>query len=747
MEETLIFEYIRTNNIEELQRLKLNNKDEIVIKLFRYACDLQNLMMIKYFIENIKLDIKQKQLLLLCPIIQSKNYKLIKYLLNFQSVYESDFDYMIKNYDKKIIEMVVSKLTFTNYGQFIIFKCMIVRISNNEQLFDTFKLLLEYGFNISACNENKESIIHLVCRYKDIKCLKFMIKHKADLLMIDNQGNSALSIACRNNNKEMFNYIKNQPLVNSNIKSPLLSILTITPLRIQNLHKIIKSIVKNNWIEELKWLFSFYNDKSAKVTLLSLCCMEGNIEMINYLIDFCNSSEPHKKDYFEKELVNVKGMEYPIFLSIQHTKVFKLLMKYNADINMVDEKGNTLLHKLSSIPCSLPMIKLIKKYKLYTLSVILNNKGESCLYTACKYNNIDMIMYILNHFNFLINIRTNTGYNELKPIFTSSKSDIKEYYIDPKNIIETVEGIDIVYEKNYLMEEEVLNNIESSNMLSQYNEELISYMKSGNTKKVNDLLHTMKRFYGLYPQDNIYNQLIHICITLGYKLSAKKFINKKMKYHRITKVNLDLQKEFQIREDTFKLLLSHGSNIKNIDNKGNTLLHSMFNKIEYSVDANIDIDSCVQKILDEGLNINHLNKNSENALHKLYQYINRIETDDINSYSDIIYDLIENSIDIYQKSADHKSIIDYELSLDSKLLATLINNGRELCKKNYMEMFETITINTFLHYRKKDTLLLRCFYEIISDYDLWKTYKHKLPVDFLQDMNISVKSNKKRRLN
>jgi hypothetical protein len=134
------------------------------------------------------------------------------------------------------------------------------------------------------------------------------------------------------------------------------------------------------------------------------------------------------KEYVDKQFEQLKDPNFDInkldltgrsllFLAckICDFDKIKLLVSLGCDINIVDNIG----HNCITTICSLP--KFENKFKILKFFIEVckvdpyhtTNKNESCLYFACKMNDIDIAEYLLNNYSDLIDVVT---YNDVSCI-------------------------------------------------------------------------------------------------------------------------------------------------------------------------------------------------------------------------------------------------------------------------------------------------------------------------------------------
>ncbi|CAC5412566.1 unnamed protein product [Mytilus coruscus] len=219
-------------------------------------------------------------------------------------------------------------------------------------------LLIKNRLDISKPDKNGLSPLHLACQNDLLSICDFLISNKSSVNMQDNQNRSPLHFACQDGSFSLCEFlISNKANVN------MIDYHNMSPLhfacerRLDPDINIIEVLLKNKANFKLC-------DNTGKTPLHVIC------ERCNYSI------------YNQREINNS-----PMFVMDISTKcmsIVKLLIGYGAGVNVLDNEGETPLHKACRYG-DYELVKSILSSKKPDPN-LRNNAGQTPMYLACKFS-------------------------------------------------------------------------------------------------------------------------------------------------------------------------------------------------------------------------------------------------------------------------------------------------------------------------------------------------------------------------
>ena len=249
---------------------------------------------------------------------------------------------------------------------------------------ELIKLLLKYGADKSVMSKSGQekfgSPLLTAVQSNNLKLVGLVLKNGGEeqINIKDNYGNTPLSVAIINNNKEMIK---------------LLLEYGARPDK-DNLNDSLLFSCEKNDIEVAKLLLEFGADPNIKnnfdKTPLYWACDNNNIELVKLLLEHGANPNIILKGYEENSLLHWSvTLDEP-----EDIEVAKLFIENGADVNVKNKFGVTPLYEA----CSNNNIKVAKL--LLEHGADPNNKDEygyTPLYRACRRNNTELIKLLLEH--------------------------------------------------------------------------------------------------------------------------------------------------------------------------------------------------------------------------------------------------------------------------------------------------------------------------------------------------------------
>ncbi|XP_067653208.1 putative ankyrin repeat protein RF_0381 [Haliotis asinina] len=253
---------------------------------------------------------------------------------------------------------------------------------------DVFSFLMKIGADISKEDDDGENILHVSCQGGNVDIVKYVLKHNvlyinstddkgiaplllaagygnklvfhfliergADTFTKDSTNRNVLHWACRGGSVKIVNYIITQNIVDINGSDEN----NMTPLLLAAYHGKID-------------VFGLLIEKGANTLAvnqkrrnsLHLSSAGGHVDTVKYVLKH-TSVDIDSKDY---------GEMTPVLIAVSHGKneVFHILVKNGADLSVIDEDGDNILH----LACRGGHVKIVN-YILMQNIVDINAKNS-----------------------------------------------------------------------------------------------------------------------------------------------------------------------------------------------------------------------------------------------------------------------------------------------------------------------------------------------------------------------------------
>ncbi|OUM63992.1 hypothetical protein PIROE2DRAFT_43024 [Piromyces sp. E2] len=280
---------------------------------------------------------------------------------------------------------------------------------------DIFRFLVKYLDIINKKDANGNSILYYTINEEDVNTTKYLISNGVDVNFQDKFGNSALHISIYKKNREIINTLlqnKNIILntVNRRGESPLITIIKINDYTVKDNEDIIKELIKRgsgvNFVDKSGNSPLVYAVQKRTLPIVKLLIKKG--ANVNFLIKRNNKSI----------------LMYAI--ELEEVEIVKHLIKSGADINFKNDKGISILKRVSDIGN--------KEIFEYLIKYNVNNciTGEICendiIYTVINKNRLDLVKILVTN-NLDVNIQDNDGDTALTYAVRNRTIDILKYLI------------------------------------------------------------------------------------------------------------------------------------------------------------------------------------------------------------------------------------------------------------------------------------------------------------------------------
>ncbi|XP_071105462.1 serine/threonine-protein phosphatase 6 regulatory ankyrin repeat subunit B-like [Haliotis cracherodii] len=254
--------------------------------------------------------------------------------------------------NKAIVQHIVSPSNINTRGQYGCTPVMVAAAKGHQSVFD---LLVSKQADLTLVDTKGDSLFHLACEGGNTAIVQhlvspsnintrgengwnpvmmaavqghqsvfdLLVSKQADLTLVDEHGNSVLHLACVGGNKAIVQHIVSPSNINTRAQ------YGCTP--------VMMAAVKGH-----QSVFDLLVSKQADLTLvdehgnsvLHLACHGGNKAIVQYLVSPSNINTRGENGLTPVMMAAAKG----------HQSVFDFLVSKQADLTLVDESGNSVLH-------------------------------------------------------------------------------------------------------------------------------------------------------------------------------------------------------------------------------------------------------------------------------------------------------------------------------------------------------------------------------------------------------------------
>ncbi|XP_046333914.2 serine/threonine-protein phosphatase 6 regulatory ankyrin repeat subunit A-like [Haliotis rufescens] len=356
--------------------------------------------------------------------------------------------------NKAVVQHLVSPSNINTRGEKGWTPIMIAAASGHQSVFD---LLVAKQADLSLVNNNGNSLLHLACRGGNKAIVSHLVSpsnintrghigwtpimtaalnghqsvfdllvaKQADLSLVNNNGYSLLHYACEGGDKAIVSHLVSPSNINTRGPNGCTPIMTAAVNGHQSMFDLLVAKEAD---------LSLVNNNGD--SLLHLACQGGNKAIVQHLVSPSNINTIGQKGCTPIMIAAASG----------HQSVFDLLVAKQADLSLVDNNGNSLLHLAcwggnkaivqhlvspSNINtrgpngCTPIMIAAVKGHQsVFDLLVakqadllLVNNNGNSLLHLACEGGDKAIVQHIVSPSN--INTR---GPNGCTPIMIAAAS-------------------------------------------------------------------------------------------------------------------------------------------------------------------------------------------------------------------------------------------------------------------------------------------------------------------------------------
>ncbi|XP_071111894.1 serine/threonine-protein phosphatase 6 regulatory ankyrin repeat subunit A-like [Haliotis cracherodii] len=511
-------------------------------------------------------------------------------------------------------------------GQYGRTPLMMAAEKGHRQVFD---LLVTQGADVSLVDDNRNNILHVACLGGHTDMVKYVLSQKvadinsrgqygrtpmmmsaekghrqvfdllviqgADVSLVDDNRNNFLHVACLGGHVDMVKYVLSQQVADINNRGQY----GRTPMMIaaQKGHRQVFDLLVTQGAEV------FLVDDNRN-NILHVACLGGHVDMVKYVLSQKVAD------------INSRGKygRTPMMMAAEkgHRQVFDLLMTQGADVSLVDDNRNDILH-VACLGGHVDMVKYVLSQKVADINSrgqygrtplmataekghrqvfdllvtqgadvsLVDENRNNILHVACLGGHVHMVKYVLSQKDADINSRgkygwtplmmaVGAGHRQVFGLFMSQGADVSLVDDNRNNILHVACRKGHVNMVKYFLSQKVAD----INSRGQYGRTPLMATAEKGHRQVFDLLVTQGADVSLVDENR--NNILHVACLGGhvdmvmYVLSKKiANINSRGKYWRTPLMKTAEKGHRQV----FDLLVREGADVSLVDKNRNNILH------------------------------------------------------------------------------------------------------------------------------------------------------------------------------
>ncbi|KAF0988668.1 hypothetical protein HZS_1980, partial [Henneguya salminicola] len=479
----------------------------------------------------------------------------------------------------------------------------LILASNNGHV-DLVKLLLDKGANVNATNEEGVTALMEASREGHLKLVQELIYRGADVnIQIIDTGDTALSMA---SSCGWYDIVVKLAESGANIEHALnYSLIEASIFGHLNIVTYLVSIGADvNYISP----FSFD-------TPLIVACENGNLEIVQYLIQNNATLENSRKDKHSLLMAASSG---------GHLEIVRFLINLDVDINKKDPENHHTALSLACLNGHINIVKILLQYGADPYHTLKDN--STILIQACKGGELSIVNLLLESYyllknniskitnpsnflqstldqdNFLKTLSSNKRIDIIRSSNISTESSkalslalasmpVSKFSnicncdsITPNrdcgHLKSCLAGLDSSFIQNFgsIEKEEKVSQISNINISTSIQDvvETLEIIEKSTTEKIDsnlpvDVINVDEKYYCLSSSTNSQLKINkkNLLKTVTYKTSPLVYINMFNETNRETALTIGC---LSGHEEIVKLLINKGANIEHRDKRGYTPL-------------------------------------------------------------------------------------------------------------------------------------------------------------------------------
>ncbi|XP_067669900.1 ankyrin repeat domain-containing protein 50-like [Haliotis asinina] len=457
------------------------------------------------------------------------------------------------------------------------------------------QILSDKSEDINCSGEDGRSPVMCAASEGHGEVLTLLVKEGADLSLVDSKRENVLHVACLGGHEDIVKYLLTLNTVNIHSKGSY----GRTPLMkaAEKGHREVFDLLIENG-GDVSSLDDIYNN------ILHVACIGGYVKMVKHILSLGVVGVNSKGQYGRTPAM--------MAASCRHKNVVEVLKNEGADLSLVDNDGNNILHmacigghpEVLKFVLSLNIVDInskgqhqqtpvrmvdIRKHRpVFDLLVSkgadlsqVDDKGENILHVACLEGHLDLVKDIVTNDRVDVNSRgrygrtpvmkaAEKGHMDVLNLLISKGGDVTLTDDNDNNILHVacigghVEMVELVISQGMV----------DINNLGQYG--MTPAMMAAGCQYIEVLKFLVEKEADLSLTDNDSNNILHLA-CIGGHLEVVKFvlslnivdIHTKGQHQQTPIRMVDIRKHRPV----FDLLVSKGADLSQVDDKGENILH------------------------------------------------------------------------------------------------------------------------------------------------------------------------------
>ncbi|XP_067685531.1 serine/threonine-protein phosphatase 6 regulatory ankyrin repeat subunit A-like [Haliotis asinina] len=392
----------------------------------------------------------------------------------------------------------------------------------------TNRILMQNIVDINSKGDGGMTPVLMAASEGEKEVFDFLVTQGADLLVTDEDGQTILHRACHGGNIKIVNYVLIQNIVDINSKDDKGMTAVLVAAFLGN-REVLDFLVRQG-------VDMLVADNDGQ-NILHLACQKGNVEMVKYILT-------------KKRLgINTKGFwgMPPVLQSAYYGKkeVFDVLVKQGADLSVVDEYGDNILH----CACHGGSVEIANHILMQNI-VDINSKGDEGMTPVL--------------------VAASEGEREVFDFLVTQGADL---------LVTDEDGQTILHHACHGGNMEIVNYIRIQNIVdinSKDDEGMTAVLVAASlgNREVLDFL--VRQGADMLVADNDGQNILHLACKEGNVEIVKYILTKKLlgiNTKGIRGMPPVLQSAYYGKREVFDVLVKQGADLSVVDKNGDSILH------------------------------------------------------------------------------------------------------------------------------------------------------------------------------
>ncbi|XP_067650360.1 ankyrin repeat domain-containing protein 50-like [Haliotis asinina] len=334
----------------------------------------------------------------------------------------------------------------------------------------------------SRSEKHGKTLLMVAAQEGHRKLFDFLVSKGANASLVDENGDNVLHMACRGGRMAIVKYIVKNDSVDINSKGMHGSTSLLQTVYCGHMHVLRFLLTKEANVSHL--------DNEGE-NILHVACRGGHLNMVKYVLSLPSVDINSRECYGETPLMKAA--------SEGHIDVFVFIVTSRADVHLLDDDGDNILHH-ASIGGHANIVQFIVSHKLVDINSrgkdgmtplmrvayyghkkvfylfmreggetkLVDDRGYNILHLAALSGQVEMVKIILSLTTVDINSRTHTGQTPLMTAAYEGHKDVFEFLLSKGANVSYVDdkGDNILHHASYGGHTEMVQYILSQDLVN-----------------------------------------------------------------------------------------------------------------------------------------------------------------------------------------------------------------------------------------------------------------------------------------